>query len=95
MGNYAALFISPHADRVAVAFRNQITLLQKDNDYQQPIGTFTSKLADLGNPSFKILYGAISLYNSGRSSANKWGKIFVLKLQDCNLTTNWHVIAPL
>ncbi|XP_027159570.1 MAG2-interacting protein 2 [Coffea eugenioides] len=42
VGKHAALFISPHADRVAVAFRNQITFLQKDDDYQQPSGTFTS-----------------------------------------------------
>ncbi|KAL3524435.1 hypothetical protein ACH5RR_017269 [Cinchona calisaya] len=43
LGKYAALFISPNADRVAVAFRNQITFLQKDDDYQEPSGTFTSR----------------------------------------------------
>lgn len=44
---FASLFVSPTADHVAVAFRNQITFLQKDNDYQEPTGTFNSKSLDL------------------------------------------------
>lgn len=37
-----SLFISPSGERVAVAAGNQITILQKDDDYQEPCGTFTS-----------------------------------------------------
>ncbi|KAK4480525.1 hypothetical protein RD792_013601 [Penstemon davidsonii] len=39
-----SLFVSARGDYVAVASRNQITILQKDNDYQEPVGTFTCKI---------------------------------------------------
>lgn len=38
----ASLFISPRGERVAVASGNQITILQKEDDYSKPCGTFTS-----------------------------------------------------
>ncbi|XP_031263403.1 MAG2-interacting protein 2-like, partial [Pistacia vera] len=37
-----SLFISPRGERVAVAAGNQITILQKDDDYKEPCGIFTS-----------------------------------------------------
>ncbi|XP_021854477.2 MAG2-interacting protein 2 isoform X2 [Spinacia oleracea] len=37
-----ALFVSPKGERVAVAVGNHITILRKDEDYQQPYGTFAS-----------------------------------------------------
>ncbi|KAK4431298.1 MAG2-interacting protein 2 [Sesamum alatum] len=36
-----SLFVSERGDYVAVASGNQITILQKDNDFQEPVGTFT------------------------------------------------------
>ncbi|CAI9086949.1 OLC1v1020891C1 [Oldenlandia corymbosa var. corymbosa] len=39
---YAALFISSHADHVAVSSMNQITFLHKDDHYKEPRGYFTS-----------------------------------------------------
>ncbi|KAL8550979.1 hypothetical protein ACS0TY_000165 [Phlomoides rotata] len=36
-----SLFVSARGDYVAIAFGNQITILQKDNDYQEPVGIFT------------------------------------------------------
>ncbi|KAJ6410965.1 hypothetical protein OIU84_007673 [Salix udensis] len=36
-----SLFISPRGEYVAVASANQITILSKENDYQQPHGIFT------------------------------------------------------
>ncbi|KZV17213.1 hypothetical protein F511_04014 [Dorcoceras hygrometricum] len=36
----ASLFVSEGGDYVAVACRNQIQILQKDDDYQEPVGTF-------------------------------------------------------
>ncbi|XP_073292869.1 MAG2-interacting protein 2 isoform X1 [Primulina huaijiensis] len=36
----ASLFVSEEGDYVAVASRNQITILQKDDDYQEPVGIF-------------------------------------------------------
>ncbi|XP_011075933.1 MAG2-interacting protein 2 isoform X2 [Sesamum indicum] len=36
-----SLFVSARGDYVAVAAGSQITILQKDNDYQEPVGTFT------------------------------------------------------
>ncbi|XAR52174.1 hypothetical protein NMG60_11020104 [Bertholletia excelsa] len=39
---WISLFISPRAERVAIAVGNQITILQKDDDYQEPCGLFTS-----------------------------------------------------
>lgn len=35
-----SLFVSEEGDYVAVASRNQITILQKDDEYQEPVGTF-------------------------------------------------------
>lgn len=36
--------MSPKGERVAVAVGNHITILRKDEDYQQPYGTFASKI---------------------------------------------------
>ncbi|KAI3457970.1 hypothetical protein Pfo_014633 [Paulownia fortunei] len=36
-----SLFVSARGDYVAVASGNQITILQKDNDYEEPVGIFT------------------------------------------------------
>ncbi|WRX17057.1 Sec39 domain - like 1 [Theobroma cacao] len=37
-----SLFISPRGDRVAVAAGNQVTILRREDDYQEPCGIFTS-----------------------------------------------------
>ncbi|KAK9292568.1 hypothetical protein L1049_020542 [Liquidambar formosana] len=42
MEKLISLFVSPRGERVAVASGNQITILQKDDDYQEPCGIFTS-----------------------------------------------------
>uniref|UniRef100_A0A2P2JRB4 Uncharacterized protein MANES_01G037200 n=1 Tax=Rhizophora mucronata TaxID=61149 RepID=A0A2P2JRB4_RHIMU len=39
---HASLFISPRGEHVAVATENQITILHKEDDYQEPYGIFTS-----------------------------------------------------
>lgn len=39
-----SLFISPRGEHVAVASGNYITILQKEDDYTKPCGTFTSKI---------------------------------------------------
>lgn len=39
-----SLFISPSGERVAVAAGNQITILQRKDDYAEPCGRFTSKM---------------------------------------------------
>ncbi|KAL9163068.1 hypothetical protein ABFS82_06G017900 [Erythranthe guttata] len=36
-----SLFVSGRGDYIAVASGNQITVLQKDNEYQEPVGIFT------------------------------------------------------
>lgn len=41
---WVSLFVSPRGQRVAVAVGNHITILQKEDDYQQPCGFFTSKI---------------------------------------------------
>ncbi|KAL2927692.1 MAG2-interacting protein 2 [Bienertia sinuspersici] len=41
-----SLFVSPKGERVAVADGNHITILRKDDDYQQPYGAFTSNDVD-------------------------------------------------
>ncbi|KAK9153532.1 hypothetical protein Sjap_001012 [Stephania japonica] len=38
---WITLFVSPSGEHVAVAARNQITILQKSDDYQYPCGVFT------------------------------------------------------
>lgn len=38
---WTSLFISPRCERVAIAVGNQITILQKDDDYRDPCGLFT------------------------------------------------------
>lgn len=43
---YASLFVSPRGDLVAVASGNQITILQKDGDYQKPCGIFICKFQE-------------------------------------------------
>lgn len=35
-----SMFVSPRGERVAIASGNQITILQKDDDYQEPCGYF-------------------------------------------------------
>lgn len=40
---HASLFVSPRGHLVAVASGNQITILQKDDDYQKPCGIFVCK----------------------------------------------------
>ncbi|CAK9146529.1 unnamed protein product [Ilex paraguariensis] len=39
---WISLFVSPRGERVAIAAWNQITILQKDDDYLEPCGIFTS-----------------------------------------------------
>ena len=39
-----SLFISPRGERVAVAAGNQVIILRKEDDYQEPCGIFTSKI---------------------------------------------------
>ncbi|XP_028099508.1 MAG2-interacting protein 2 [Camellia sinensis] len=39
---WITLFVSPSGEHVAVAVGNQITILKKDDDYQEPCGLFTS-----------------------------------------------------
>lgn len=39
-----SLIVSPRAERVAVASGNQVTILRKEDDYQEPFGIFTSKI---------------------------------------------------
>lgn len=39
-----SLFVSARGDYVAIASGNQIAILQKDNDYQEPVGIFTCKI---------------------------------------------------
>lgn len=41
---WVSLFVSPSGERVAVAAGNQITILQKDDDYQKPCGIFMSRI---------------------------------------------------
>ncbi|KAJ8770618.1 hypothetical protein K2173_021265 [Erythroxylum novogranatense] len=38
----ASLFVSPRGERVAVATGGQITILRKEDDYQEPFGVFAS-----------------------------------------------------
>ena len=47
-----SLFVSLRGGRVVVAARNQINILQKDDNYQEPCGIFTSN--NLGT----FIYGA-------------------------------------
>ncbi|XVE58313.1 hypothetical protein DITRI_Ditri04bG0160200 [Diplodiscus trichospermus] len=42
MKKQVSLFISPRGERVAVAAGNQVTILRKEDDYQEPCGIFTS-----------------------------------------------------
>ncbi|CBI23051.3 unnamed protein product, partial [Vitis vinifera] len=51
---WVSLFVSLRGERVAVAAGNQITILQKDDNYQEPCGIFTSN--SLGT----FIYGAWS-----------------------------------
>lgn len=39
-----SLFISTNGEHIGVAANNQITVLQKDDNYMNPCGIFTSKL---------------------------------------------------
>lgn len=39
-----SLFISSTGELVAVAASNQITILQKEDNYAEPCGIFTSKM---------------------------------------------------
>ncbi|KAK6926056.1 Sec39 domain [Dillenia turbinata] len=39
---WVSLFVSKRGERVAVAVGNRITMLRKDDDYQEPSGSFTS-----------------------------------------------------
>ncbi|KAK8936142.1 hypothetical protein KSP39_PZI013472 [Platanthera zijinensis] len=43
-----ALFVSPNGEHVAVAFQNQLVILQKDDDYMEPCGTY------MGNDSLSF-----------------------------------------
>lgn len=38
-----SLFVSPKGERIAVCVGNHLTILWKDDDYQNPYGTFSSK----------------------------------------------------
>ncbi|XP_047972241.1 MAG2-interacting protein 2 [Salvia hispanica] len=42
-----SLFVSASGDYVAVAYGNQITILQKENDYQEPVGILTCESAGI------------------------------------------------
>ncbi|EPS68666.1 hypothetical protein M569_06101, partial [Genlisea aurea] len=41
LGRLISLFVSASGDYIAVACGNQVSILQKDNDYQGSVGTFT------------------------------------------------------
>ncbi|PSS32975.1 MAG2-interacting protein [Actinidia chinensis var. chinensis] len=49
---WTSLFVSPRGEYVAVALGNQLTILQKDDDYQQACGFFTN--GSLGTFTFGI-----------------------------------------
>lgn len=49
---WVSLFVSPRGERVAVAVGNHLTILEKDDDYQQPCGFFTS--STLGTFTFGV-----------------------------------------
>lgn len=51
---YASLFVSPRGHLVAVASGNQITILQKDDDYQKPCGIFVCKFQE---PKIEVTNG--------------------------------------
>ncbi|KAL1541618.1 MAG2-interacting protein 2 [Salvia divinorum] len=42
-----SLFVSARGDYVAVAYGNQITILRKENDYQEPVGILTCESASI------------------------------------------------
>ncbi|KAH6838206.1 neuroblastoma-amplified sequence protein [Perilla frutescens var. hirtella] len=42
-----SLFVSARGDYVAVAYGNQIAILRKENDYQEPVGNFTCGYAGI------------------------------------------------
>lgn len=44
-----SLFVSASGDYVAVAYGNQITILRKENDYQEPVGILTCKIYECLN----------------------------------------------
>lgn len=61
LSRWTSIFVSPSGEHVAIVVGNEITILQRDDNYQEPCGIFTSKTLDM----FKCLlfhsYGAIVL----------------------------------
>ena len=41
---FISLFVSPRGKHVAIATGNQITILSKEDDYQEPCGIFIGKI---------------------------------------------------
>lgn len=56
-----SLFVSARGDYVAVAYGNQITILRKENDYQEPVGNFTCKIYVLFNVLQESCSGTITV----------------------------------
>lgn len=51
-----SLFVSARGDYLAVASGNQLTILQKDDEYQEPVGIFTCKIYLSLKLNVKILF---------------------------------------
>ncbi|KAG0498126.1 hypothetical protein HPP92_002817 [Vanilla planifolia] len=78
-----AIFVSPEADHVALAIGNQVVILQKDDDYMEPCGTYAcdDRLSFFTNGAWmepQGLLGIISdmgtlyLVNSSGGQIAKW-----------------------
>lgn len=44
LSKWLSMFVSPSGEYVAIAAGNEITILQRDDNYQEPCGIFTSKI---------------------------------------------------
>ncbi|KAL9459753.1 hypothetical protein AB3S75_003035 [Citrus x aurantiifolia] len=86
-----SLFISPRGERVAVAAGNQITILQKDDDYQEPCGIFNC--SGLG----ASIYGAWSESHDVLGIVDDTHTVYFIKVNGEEITrfTNKHLKVSL
>lgn len=52
LSKWISMFVSPSGEHVAIAVGNEITILQRNDNYQEPCGIFTSKISE----NFRMLF---------------------------------------
>lgn len=62
LSKWISMFVSPSGEHVAIAVGNEITILQRDDNYQEPCGIFTCKIPKCLSLYLIVYFNTIIIY---------------------------------